>query len=276
MKLSKGNSEAAPRTVDDRLFLQSVERAMRALEAFGQQARPLSLAELAAATGMDRSAAQRIAHTLQALGYLERAGGGTGGQGLVPGKRLLDRSFDYLRMNPLVERATPILQELRRTTQERVDLSLFDGTSVIYAVRLQSKRETFFATLVGRRMPTFGSSGGRAMLAALPAAEAEAILEQSDRRRMTPKTVTDLPGLRAKIAEAQRDGFALSLEEALLGEVVLAAAVLDAQRRPVAAIHVAGSLSEWDVEAFRRRIGPLAMEAARALSQAAPEGLAPR
>jgi IclR family pca regulon transcriptional regulator len=271
MRLSKGNSDAAPKAVDDRLFLQSVERAMRALEAFGQQARPLSLAELAAATGMDRSAAQRIAHTLQALGYLERAGGGlSGSQGLVPGKRLLDRSFDYLRMNPLVERATPILQELRRTTQERVDLSLFDGTSVIYAVRLQSKRETFFATLVGRRMPTFGSSGGRAMLAALPEAEAEAILEHSDRRRMTPKTVTDLPGLRAKIAEAQRDGFALSVEEALLGEVVLAAAVLDAQRRPVAAIHVAASLSEWEVEAFCRRIGPLAMEAARALSQASP------
>jgi IclR family pca regulon transcriptional regulator len=268
MKLSKGNSAATMKTVDDRLFLQSVERAMRALEAFGRQARPLSLAELAAATGMDRSAAQRIAHTLQALGYLERAGN----QGLVPGKRLLDRSFDYLRMNPLVERATPVLQELRRTTQERVDLSLFDGTSVVYAVRLQSKRETFFATLVGRRLPTFCSSGGRAILAALPPAEAEAILEQSDRRRITPKTVIDLPGLRAKIAEARLDGFALSVEEALLGEIVLAAAVLDQNARPVAAIHVAASLSEWEVDAFRKRIGPLAIEAARALSQTLPDG----
>jgi DNA-binding IclR family transcriptional regulator len=265
LKLSKGKDRAEAEGVDSRLFLQSVERAMRVLEVFGQQPRPLSLAELAAASGLDKSAAQRIAHTLQVLGYLER---GAAGGGLVPGKRLLDRSFDALRMNPLVERATPVLQELRRTVQERVDLSLFDGTSVIYAVRLQSKRETFFATLVGRRQPTFSTSGGRAMLAALPAAEAEVILEQSDRQRLTPKTVTDLPGLRRKIAEAQHDGFALTEEETLLGEIVLAAAVRDREGRPVAAIHVAASLAEWEVETFRRRVGPLAIEAARALSQA--------
>jgi DNA-binding IclR family transcriptional regulator len=85
---------------------------------------------------------------------------------------------------------------------------------------------------------------------------------------MTPKTVTDLPGLRRKIAEARRDGFALAAEESLLGEIVLAAAVRDRDGRPIAAIHVAGSLSEWEVETFRRRIGPLVIEAARALSQA--------
>ncbi|MBO1075880.1 IclR family transcriptional regulator [Roseomonas marmotae] len=262
--LSKGKDDTAAREAGDRLFLQSVERALRVLEAFGRQARPMSLAELAAAAGLDKSATQRVAHTLQALGYLERS---ASGPGLVPGKRLLDRSFDYLRMNPLVERATPVLQELRRTVQERVDLSLFDDTDVVYAVRLQSKRETFFATLVGRRLPTFCSSGGRAILAALPEAEAEDILARSDRRPMTPKTITDLPGIRRKIAEARRDGFALAVEEALLGEIALGTAVRDRDGRPVAAIHVAGSLSEWDAETFRRRVGPVAIEAARALSQ---------
>ncbi|MFC7554935.1 helix-turn-helix domain-containing protein [Pseudoroseomonas wenyumeiae] len=100
MKLSR-RAPAVPEGADDRLFLQSVERAMRVLEAFGQQARPLSLTDLATASGLDKGAAQRIAHTLQVLGYLER------GAGLVPGKRLLDRSFDALRMNLLVQRATP-------------------------------------------------------------------------------------------------------------------------------------------------------------------------
>jgi DNA-binding IclR family transcriptional regulator len=264
--LSKGKAAAIPPATEDRLFLQSLERGMRVLEAFGPQAGPLSLAELAAATGLDKSAVQRVAHTFQALGYLERGAGG-----LVPGKRLLDRSFDALRLNPLVERATPVLQELRRTVQERVDLSLFDGASIVYAVRLQSKRETFFATLVGRRFPSFATSGGRAVLAALLPAEADAILEQSDRRPLTPRTITDLPALRRKLAEARRDGFALAVEEALLGEIVLAAAVHDRQGRPVAAIHVAASLAEWEVEAFRKRIGPLAMEAARALSLASPD-----
>ena len=39
-----------------------------------------------------------------------------------------------------------------------------------------------------------------------------------------------------------------------------------AQRRPIGAVHIAGSLSEWSVEDFRRRFAPLAIEAARAVS----------
>ncbi|WP_159993238.1 IclR family transcriptional regulator [Roseomonas sp. 18066] len=262
MKVSTAKPAAdIPPGVDDRLFLQGVQRTMQVLEAFARQPRPLSLAELAAAAGVDKSATQRIAHTLQALGYLERQP-----SGLAPGKKLLDRGFDFLRAEPLIERAVPVLHDLRKSIPERVDLSLFDDTSVIYVVRLQSKRETFSATLVGRRIPTFCSSGGRAILAALPEEEAEAVLARSDRTALTPATITDLPGIRAKLAETRRDGFSLCLEESLRGEITLGAAVRDASGRPVAAIHVAASLAEWKPAAFRR-LAPLVLHAAEALSR---------
>ncbi|MFC7609091.1 IclR family transcriptional regulator domain-containing protein [Teichococcus aestuarii] len=61
-----------------------------------------------------------------------------------------------------MERATPVVIDLQRSTGERVDLSLFDGTTIVYALRRQTKRETFFATLVGRRLPSFTAAGGRA------------------------------------------------------------------------------------------------------------------
>jgi DNA-binding IclR family transcriptional regulator len=248
--------------VDDRLFLQSVARAIDVIEAFAQSPKPKSLGEIAAAAGVNKSAAQRIGLTLLSRGYLERAESG----GLTLGRRLLDRSFDYLRSNPLIERATPVLTDLRKLTGERIDLSLFDRATIIYATRLQSKRETFYATLAGRRIPTFISSGGRACLAYLPDGEVDAIIEASDRRPMTPKSVTDPAKIWAKVKEARRDGYSHTSEEALIGEVVLAAAILDAGRRPIGAVHIAGSLSEWSIEDFRRRFAPLASEAARALS----------
>jgi IclR family transcriptional regulator, pca regulon regulatory protein len=248
--------------VDDRLFLQSVARALDVIEAFAQSPKPKSLGEIAAAAGVNKSAAQRIGLTLLSRGYLERAESG----GLTLGRRLLDRSFDYLRSNPLIERATPVLTDLRKLAGERVDLSLFDRTTIIYATRLQSKRETFYATLAGRRIPTFISSGGRACLAYLPDGEVDAIIEASERRPMTPKSVTDPAKIWAKVKEARRDGYSYTSEEALIGEVVLAAAILDAGRRPIGAVHIAGSLSEWSIDDFRRRFAPLALEAARALS----------
>ncbi|ONG50291.1 IclR family transcriptional regulator [Pseudoroseomonas deserti] len=260
--MSKAN-QAAAAAPDPRLFVQAVDKAMRVLEAFAQRAEPLSLAEIAGLAGLDRSGAQRLCYTLRHLGYLELE---PGGRGHVPGLRLLDRSYDLLRMHPLVQRATSPLIELRRATQERVDLSLPDDVSIVYAVRLQSKRENFIATLVGRRLPAFCSSGGRAMLAQLDDARVEDILARSDRRPFTPKSIVDIPALRGKIAEARALGHAFALEERLLGEVVLAAAITDRGGEPIGAIHIAGSLAEWEPADFQRRMAPLAMETARALS----------
>lgn len=257
--LSKNGPSAA---VDDRLFLQSVARALDVLEAFAQNPKAKSLGEIATAAGVNKSAAQRIGLTLLSRGYLERSDSG----GLMLGRKLMDRSFDYLRSNPLIERATPVLTDLRKLTGERIDLSLFDDTTIIYATRLQSKRETFYATLAGRRIPTFISSGGRACLAHLHDREVDAVLNRCDRRAMTPKSITDIPGIWAKVKEARRDGYSHTAEEALIGEVVLAAAILDGSRKPIGAVHIAGSLSEWSVDDFRKKLSPLAVEAARALS----------
>ena len=246
----------------DRLAIQSVMRALDVLEVFSQAGKPLSLVEIAKAAGTTKSGAQRIAHTFVKRGYLEHARDG----GLLPGRRILDRSFDYLRLNGLVERAVPLIIELRRVTNERVDLSLYDRTQIVYAARLQSKRETFSATLIGRRVPTFCSSGGQACLAALPEDEMEAVLAESNLRPITRKTVVDPVLIREAVRQARENAFALAVEQALIGEIVVAAAVLDRSGRPMGAIHVAGSLSEWTIEDFSRKFAPLVIEAARALS----------
>ena len=255
-------SETLPaETIEDRLYVQSVEKAFRLLEAFATATGPMSLSQLAAASGLDKSGAQRMGHTLARLGYLEQTA-----TGLRPSHRILERSFDYLRTDPLVRRALPILSELRREAQERVDLSRFDDLHMLYLVRMQSKRETFNAYLNGRRVPTYCTSGGRAVLARLPKAQVTSVLQRSERIKITPKTTTSLERTVRLIAQAQADGYALGLEEVLLGEIAVAAAVTDEAGRPVGAIHLAGSLSDWTPEAFTRRFAPLVVDAAHAAS----------
>ncbi|MHC9236397.1 IclR family transcriptional regulator [Pseudooceanicola sp. 502str34] len=247
--------------IDERLFLRSVARAFAVLEVWSAEPRALSLGEIAKAAGIDKSAAQRICQTLVGLGYLERAPGG-----LVPGKRALDRAFDYLRITPLIERAAPVLATLRETCGERVDLSLFDGTTILYALRLQSRREAFFATLPGRRLPAFCTSGGRACMALMSDAAVERLLARSDLVARTRKTLTDPAAVLEKVREAREQGYACVMEETLLGEVVVAAPVTDSAGRPVAAVHIAGTLAEWSEAEYRRRFAPHAIAAADALS----------
>ncbi|WP_430512047.1 IclR family transcriptional regulator [Pannonibacter phragmitetus] len=251
-------------TWEDPLFIQSVGRAMQVLSAFHQTEKPMTLQDLADRTGLTRSAVQRLVFTLKHLGYIARDPDDTG---YVPGLRILDHSLDFLRLNPLVVKATPVLLELRRQVRERVDLSLWDGLRLVYASRLQSKREILSSTMVGHSVPLFCTSGGWAILARLPEDECAELIAASNRVAVTPQTITDADTLLERIAETRQNGYALALEQILTGEIAIGAAILGASGRPVAAIHVAGSLAEWEPEAFARQVSPLVIQAAQTISR---------
>ncbi|ARC89785.1 IclR family transcriptional regulator [Rhodovulum sp. MB263] len=248
---------------EDKLFVRAVGRTMRVLSAFHHASGPLSLSEIAARSKLDRSAVQRMVHTLVTLGYMRRS---HDDRGYLPGIRLLDHTLDVLRLDPVVQKATPVLLELRKTVRERVDFSLYDETRLVYALRMQSKRETFYATLVGHSVPTFCTAGGRAVLSALSDDAARAVVMRSQLLKFTSKTVNDPDSILALIAQARSEGYAVVVDEFVQGEVAIGVAIADRDGVPLGAIHVAGSLSEWTRDAFVRHAAPVATEAARAVN----------
>lgn len=251
---------------DNPLFVNALAKGMEILRAFTGASRYLSLTEIALRSGLDKSTAQRMTHTMYQLGYLEKC---ADTRRYALGRQLLDFSFQYVRTNPLVEVATPHLIELRRDCEERVDLSLFDRTTLVYVIRLQSKREKFYTTLVGRRMPVFCSAGGRAMLSRLPEDEALEIVLASARTPLTPHSITDVDVIMAKIAAARKDGYAMAVQESIVGELTLGAAVIDGNGRPAGAVHIAASLHEWESDKFATRMLPGLLKTVDVLNQRA-------
>ncbi|MDR6755773.1 DNA-binding IclR family transcriptional regulator [Mycoplana sp. BE70] len=249
---------------DDTLFVKSLAKAFQLLEAFersGDGGR-LTHKEMKELTGLDASTIQRMSHTLVKLGYLERGQNRT----YALGKKFLHFTFEYLRHSTTIQRASPILMDLQNETGERIDLSLFEDVEIVYALRRQSKRETFFATLTGRRVPSFAASGGRAVMSHLPSEVVEDILDRSHLVPHSPRTITSRTEIIAEIGKAKDLGYALCIEQMLLGEIVLAAAIFDDRNAPIGAVHIAGSLSEWDPDAFCKKHAPLAISAARTIS----------
>jgi DNA-binding IclR family transcriptional regulator len=252
---------------EDALFVGSLEKGLRLLGAFDSGRQFMTLRELAEACDLDKSAAQRFSHTLVQLGYLEKCGET---KRFSLGKKVLELSFNYLRANTLVEAASPVLIELQKRCGQRVNLSLFDDTTIVYAIRQLGKREYYFSSLIGRRMPIYCTSGGRIMLSHLGKDEVNAILRRCDLKPLTPKTIYEAAKVRARIAEAREKGYALTVEETVLGEQVVAGAILGSNGRPAAAVHIAGSLSDWTPAQFEKQFGPLAAETGHALSRARP------
>lgn len=248
----------------DRLRVEAVVRAFRLIEAFSNAPTGLlSLSQLADGAGIDKSGAQRLAHTLHQLGYLEKQK-----IGFRPGRRWLDRTYDYLRSDPLIVRAHPILVELRRTTEERVALSLFEETTLLYAIRVDSKQEGYYNHLIGKRVPSYCTSGGWAAFACLSDEKVMDILSRSSRVKITPKTTTDISAILRKIAQARDSGYAIGVEEILIGEIAISAVVRDRDSSPLGAVTLTGSLAEWTTEEFERRFSPHVVAVAELLSHA--------
>lgn len=250
-------------TNNDPLNVKSVGKALEVLFCF-QHASPsereLGLMDIVRLTGFDKSTAQRFVHTLQLNGFLVK---NENTRRYSLGHRTLDLTYYFLSNNRYIETANPHLVDLCRQSQCRVSLSLFDDTETIYAVRHNYKPEYYSSMLIGKRLPIVASSGGRAILALLDDERCNDILERSQYLPITKNSILTKEGVYKEIKKAQEQGYAIAIEQAAYGEIGIGVALIDTIGQPVAAIHLIGSLSDWEPEKFEKHFSSLLLATAR-------------
>lgn len=252
----------APAT-ESPLYVNSVEKAMRVLIAFDGRQRQLSLSQIAAATGLDLSAAQRFIFTLTTLGYLKKEEE-TKKYELSP--KLLDFAYHYLASSELVIRATPYLQHLSQETEEATNLTILDGTDIVFVLRIVSRNVLNPTFLVGTRLPAYCTSPGLAIMSSLTEPEVDLILAQSNLVKHTPNTVIEPKAIKRRLAEFRQKGYAHTREEYYIGDISTAAAIKDAQGRPIGAVNVAVTKARWVELEDENRFADLVISTASAIS----------
>jgi DNA-binding IclR family transcriptional regulator len=245
------------------LYIASVEKAFRLLNAFGREHAELTLSDLAKRTRMTLPNVQRLTHTLSELGYIVRDEA-TKRYSLTP--RTLDIAFRYLVTSPLLERAAPHLAELNRRTEETVNLTVLDGAEVVYIARHRGFHSIGIQMYIGARLPAFATGIGQAMLAWLPPRDAMARIDALPRCAYTRNTITDRELLMKKLQRVHRLGYALEDQEMFLGGVSVAVPVLSADGTPLAAVNVAVPSSRFSAAQAERQFAQLVVETARIIS----------
>lgn len=254
--------------VDDRLYLGTIEKGMLVLDAFCANPRPMTLAEVADASGLNKSAAQRVLYTLRALRYLNHSE--TTRQYSLS-VRALDIGNAYLRSNPIVEATYPYLLEASKQSQETVNLTELDGSDVVFISRVPSRNVMSSYVTIGTRLPAFATAPGRAILANLDAELTEQSLKGTTFPALTPHTVTDRQTLLAELEKVRKRGYAIADQEAMLGDISTAAPVFGYDNTVVAAVNIAGSTRKWTVEQVEEKLSPIVVEIARQMSKVASQ-----
>ncbi|WP_052311021.1 IclR family transcriptional regulator [Rubrivivax gelatinosus] len=220
--------------------VQVIARAAAVLRALRDHPDGLSLGELARLLGLARSTVQRIVEALDRE-QLVIAASPTRGVRLGPALLALAAAARF----DVAEFARPVLQALARDSGETVDLSLLDGERLVFVEQVTGAQRLRAESGVGVAFPLHASAPGKAMLAALSAAELATLRPRLRLTALTPNTITGWPALQADLDAVRTRGWAVDQEENAAGICALAAAL----RLPggeVAAISIPVPASRFD------------------------------
>jgi DNA-binding IclR family transcriptional regulator len=205
--------------------VKSADRTLDILESLAA-AGPSTLSELTRRLDIPKSSLHGILRTMAARGWIE-----AGGTRFRLGLRALQVGAAYLDADDTVGLLAGILDELAARFGETTHLGRLDGPDITYVAKRESVHPLRLYSAIGRRLPAHATALGKALLAARPFPEVDALLPDP-LPALTPHTIVDRAALREELAAIRERGYAVDREENTEGIVCVARPV--PVRRPVA------------------------------------------
>jgi IclR family pca regulon transcriptional regulator len=185
-----------------RHFINGLAKGLAMIQAFGNEARALTLAEAATRTGLTRATARRVLMTLEDLGFAARHDE----RHFVLTPRVLSLGYAYLSSTPIWTFAQPVLEELVQELGETCSIATLDGTELVYVLRIPVHRILSQGVTIGSRLPLYCHSAGRVLLSGLTAAQLDAYFQRAQLKPYTRRTLVDPDRLRKAVLDARRKG----------------------------------------------------------------------
>lgn len=265
MKSARQQPSALPVT-EQVAGTQTIARSLSVLRVLRDAEEDVGVTDIAHALGLNASTAHRILRALVAAGYVA--------QNAHSERYRLGREAFLLghaaRRTLGLEAAMPLLERLAEETGESVNLVIRDGDTGLVVLRVESRHPLRFTQPVGAQIPLWCTSSGKALLAFADDYRAE-VAQSGESRQLTPTTLTSPEALLRDMEHTRERGYSVNRAERIPGVWGVAAPVLDADGRPVAALAVQGP----EIRITEDRIpslGALVIETARAVGAAIPAG----
>jgi DNA-binding IclR family transcriptional regulator len=218
----------------------SALRTLDVLKAFAEPPHRFGLAELVERMGLERNQLYRSLKTLEASGLLRQRDADARFELGAP-LAALGAAAARAGSASLTDIARPHLDELADATRETVHLFVRDGDHAVCIDRRESPQGVRLASILGRSVPLHAGAVPKAMLAFLPGADRDAVLERlAELPRYTDRTEHDATTLRAELARIRERGWSTSDEDFDPSARGVGAPIFDGDGHVVAGISVGG------------------------------------
>ena len=218
--------------------LNSIEKALTILSSFSPYNQEMGTIEISQKLGFHKATVSRILLNLARRGFLQQ-NPRTKKFMLGPSIFQLARAINQSLHNNLVHMAKPYIDDLRDKLKETVVLEVLSGKNTIIVYLAEGPRLVRLAGTVGDILPLHVAAGAKAILAFLSEEKMESLLG-GELARFTPNTITDRAILHKQLQKIKREGYAHDEEEHDVGINAVAAPIFDNEKKPIAAVVVAG------------------------------------
>jgi len=242
-------------------FMLSLARGLAVLQAFSDQRRSLTIAQISHRTAIPRASVRRCLHTLIQLGYAEADGNNFS---LKP--KVLSLGYSYLSSTPLTVSAHPYLNQISRSLNESCSLAVLQDDEVLYVGRSAASRIMSVSLTTGSRLPAYCTALGRTMLAHLAPQELDAYLARVPLKAMTERTVVNPERLKEILAGVREAGHAFVDEELEIGLRSIAVPVRGASGNVLAALNVGAHAARVSQRKMMEEFLPALLKGAQDLS----------
>ena len=217
-------------------MIGSILKALEIMELFRPDEPYLSLAEISSRLGYPKTTLHTILNTLESKGYIERGRNGIYalGTSIIP----LTQS---VRVNSRIRaRAAPLLRELGDCSKQSVYLASLDDMACLYIYAIATKNRLIARTAIGERVLMHYTSVGKSMLAFLPEAQVDAIVNRHGLPQATESTITTPERLKEELAIIRSRGYATDEAEHEPHVYCIGCPIFNAEGEVVAACSVSG------------------------------------
>jgi DNA-binding IclR family transcriptional regulator len=213
--------------------VKSLDRGLDILEYIGAAARPASFSRLLADLRIPRSSLFHLLNNLEARGFIARDAARESSregsrEGSSEGYRLGPSLLGLARAVPepsLRDRVAPFLDRLSGELNETCGFFVRVDDSVEVAASAISTQALSYTMKVGARSPLYAVSGGKVVLAEMPAEALRDYLTRVVLAAATPQTIRSKTRLRQEIQSVRKSGFAYSHDEFTPGITAIATAI---------------------------------------------------
>jgi IclR family acetate operon transcriptional repressor len=225
--------------------------------------KPVSLSDAVSALGQPKPTVHRMFALLEEAGLVIRE---PDGKRYSPSRLLVRFGLEIL-MNPMVRGVRrAILQRLVHDIGETCNLTVLDGTDVIYLDRVEADWPLRIDLRPGSRVPLHCSASGKLLLSQYPPSKRRALLENLVLQRCTQNTVTDVDLLEAELDRTCAKRVGMDNEEYMAGLVCVAVPVVDDEGRFCAAIALQAPVARLPLARALEHL-PSLQAAARAMAE---------